>query len=451
MIGMYLADLNIVNVKILVGDELIDGCISVEDGKILKIGKKPNIPRAEQTYDGNGLIAIPGLIDAHVHLRDLQLAYKEDFYTGTCAAAAGGFTTILDMPNTVPPTNTTSNLRLKIDSAKNKIVVNVGFHAGPAEDPVELQRMASAGIFSIKLYMNEASIGEVLYDSQNLTRMLREYASLKLPVTIHAEDGVEINKRMEKLKGKPLTIEEYSRIHSPEVELEAVMRILKSAEESGVKMHLCHLTLPSSLDAVRESRLRGVDVSCEVTPHHLFLTSRDLKKIGGWALSDPPLREPKEVQGLWDGISNLDSLIVASDHAPHSLMEKSASDMREVKPGIPGLETTLPLLLGKVNSGDLSLRRLIEVLAEKPAEIFGLKGKGRLSEGLDADIVLIDLEREHVVNLDVFHSKAKYSPFIGWRCKGDVSKVFLGGRLIFDEGEILAPPGSGSILECRPE
>lgn len=448
---MYLADLNIVNVKILVGDELIDGCISVEDGKILKIGKKPNIPRAEQTYDGNGLIAIPGLIDAHVHLRDLQLAYKEDFYTGTCAAAAGGFTTILDMPNTVPPTNTTSNLRLKIDSAKNKIVVNVGFHAGPAEDPVELQRMASAGIFSIKLYMNEASIGEVLYDSQNLTRMLREYASLKLPVTIHAEDGVEINKRMEKLKGKPLTIEEYSRIHSPEVELEAVMRILKSAEESGVKMHLCHLTLPSSLDAVRESRLRGVDVSCEVTPHHLFLTSRDLKKIGGWALSDPPLREPKEVQGLWDGISNLDSLIVASDHAPHSLMEKSASDMREVKPGIPGLETTLPLLLGKVNSGDLSLRRLIEVLAEKPAEIFGLKGKGRLSEGLDADIVLIDLEREHVVNLDVFHSKAKYSPFIGWRCKGDVSKVFLGGRLIFDEGEILAPPGSGSILECRPE
>ncbi|MBS7629181.1 dihydroorotase family protein [Candidatus Bathyarchaeota archaeon] len=451
MIGMYLADLNIVNVKILIGDELVDGCISVEGGKILKIGKKPNIPRAEQTYDGNGLIAIPGLIDAHVHLRDLQLAYKEDFYTGTCAAAAGGFTTILDMPNTVPPTDTTSNLRLKIDSAKNKVVVNVGFHAGPAEDPAELQRMSSAGIFSIKLYMNEASIGEALYDAQNLTRILKGYASLKLPVTIHAEDGVEIRKRMERLKGKPLTIEEYCRIHSPEVELEAVMRILKSAEESGVKIHLCHLTLPSSLEAVRESRLRGVAVSCEVTPHHLFLTSKDLKKIGGWALSDPPLREPKEVQGLWDGLSNLDSLIVASDHAPHSLMEKSASDMREVKPGIPGLETTLPLLLGKVNSGDLSLRRLIEVLAEKPAEIFGLKGKGRLSEGLDADIVLIDLEREHVVKLEVFHSKAKYSPFIGWRSKGEVSKVFLGGRLIFDEGEVLAPPGSGSILECKPE
>ncbi|MGQ9542561.1 MAG: dihydroorotase [Candidatus Bathyarchaeia archaeon] len=446
---MYQADTNIVGVRLLVGDELVEGCISIDDGKILKIGKEPNIPRAERTYDARGLIAIPGLIDAHVHMRDLQLAYKEDFYTGTCAAAAGGFTTILDMPNTIPPTNSASNLRLKRDAAINKVVVNVGFHAGLAEDLRELQKMASFGAFSLKLYMNEFDSRWGAYNVKDIKDLFKECSSLRLPITVHAESGLEIQRRVDRFRGRPLSIEDYCRIYSPEVELEAVNRILNLSDGSDVKIHLCHLTLTSSLKAVQEARLRGIEASCEVTPHHLLLTRRDLHRIGGWALSDPPLRDPKEVQGLWAGLSTLDFLIVASDHAPHSLMEKSSSDAREIKPGIPGLETTLPLLLSRVGSGGFSLRRLVEVLAEKPAETFGLKGKGRLSEGFDADIVLIDLNKEHVVNPEDFHSKARYTPFIGWRCRGKVAKVFLEGRLIFDDGEVIAPPGSGRILECK--
>jgi dihydroorotase len=444
---MFWADLNIIRSRLFVGNDLVEAGIAIEEGKIIKIGNESSLPKAEQTLNAKGLVAIPGLIDTHVHLRDLQLSYKEDFYSGTCAAAAGGFTTVFDMPNNLPPTNSASNLRLRRDAAANKIVTNVGFHACLVEDQTELQRMCAMGVHSFKLYMNDANSPIDTTDDSALKDVFSNCASMNVPITVHAEDREIIEKRLAGFRGKPLRPEDYSMIHGPEAESRGVERILEVTSESGETVHVCHVSLTSSINAIEKSRNIGTKVTCEITPQHLLLSRSDLERFGGWALTDPPLRDPRESKGLWKSLSDLSFITIASDHAPHSLPEKSSPDAREIRPGIPGLETTLPLLLTKVNRGELSLKQMIECLAERPARIFRLQGKGRLEERADADITLIDLNSEHTIDPQKFHSKAKYSPFAGQKCKGKASKVFIAGQLVFDEGEVIVPPGTGRILE----
>jgi len=448
---MLEADTNIIGARLLVGNDLTEGGISIEDGKIIKIGKRSNLPKAGQSYNVKGLVAIPGLIDSHVHLRDLQLSYKEDFYTGTCAAAAGGFTTVLDMPNNVPPTNSVANLRLRRDAAVSKIVVNVGFHAGLVNDEAELRGMRSLGAFSFKLYMNNPEAPINVDSEAELTSALSTCGLLKMPVTIHAEDRETIEKRLKEYHGKSLGIEDYAYVHGPEAELKAVKRALEAAGASGATIHLCHITLASSVAVIKEAKDRGIAVSCEFTPHHLFLSRKAMEQFGGWALSDPPLRDAQNARALLKELSSTPFVIVASDHAPHNLAEKSSQDAREIIPGIPGLETTLPLMLNHVKKGDLPLSRLVEVLAERPARIFRLRGKGVLTEGSDADITLLDLDSEHTIDPEQFHSKSRYSPFAGMKCKGRVSKVFVGGQLAFDNGEITTPAGTGRVIEAASQ
>lgn len=439
-------DLNIVGAKLLLGNQLLDGGISIEEGKIIKIGKEPSLPKADKIHDVKGLLTIPGLIDTHVHLRDLQLSYKEDFHTGTCAAAAGGFTTILDMPNNIPPTYSAANLRLRRDEAMTKVIVNVGFHAGLVDDKSEIRKMSSMGIYSFKLYMNNR---HSQIDIENDAALAENFSTCKMinvPITVHAEDRPTIEQRINKFKGKPIELKDYCYIHDSDVEEKAVKRIIGIAEKTGATIHICHISNGSTIDEIEKARDKGISVTGEITPHHMILSQDDLEKLGGWALMDPPLRKISETENLWNSLSNKEFLTVASDHAPHTLLEKSSQDIREIIPGIPGLETTLPILLTKVSRGRLSLSAIPQILAERPAKIFGLKGKGELSEGADADITILDLKKEFVIDPDKFHSKARYSPFAGENCVGCVSKVFLAGKMIFENGEILTPPGSGQVL-----
>ncbi|WP_455278097.1 dihydroorotase [[Eubacterium] cellulosolvens] len=439
-------DLNIVGAKLLIGNQLLEGGISIEEGKIIKIGKEPSLPKADIIHDVKGLLAIPGLIDSHVHLRDLQLSYKEDFYTGTCAAAAGGFTTILDMPNNIPPTYSAANLRLRRDEAITKVIVNVGFHAGLVDDKSEIRKMSSMGVYSFKLYMNRRQSQIDFEDDAALVENFSTCKMINAPITVHAEDGSIIKQRMNEFKGKPIELKDYSYIHDLDVEEKAVDRIIEIEEKTGATIHICHISNSSTINKIEKARDKGMPVTGEITPHHMILSNNDLEKLGGWALMDPPLRKLSEVENLWNGLSSKQFLTVASDHAPHSLLEKSSQDIREITPGIPGLETTVPILLTKVSRGMLSLSLIPQILAERPAKIFGLKGKGELSEGADADITILDLEKEFVIDPEKFHSKARYSPFAGENCVGGVSKVFLAGEMIFENGEIFTPPGSGQVL-----
>ncbi len=434
--------INILNAKILLNHGLYEGGINISFGKIKKIGKKTNLPKAEETIDCKGLIALPGLIDSHVHLRDLNLSYKEDFYTGTCAASAGGFTTVLDMPNTVPPTDSIERLKEKIELAKNKIVVNVGFHVLPPKNPNEIDKMVKLGAKSFKLYFNFLKNEDL--KSNILKETLKKCVSLNIPLTIHGEDGEKINKIKNLFlnKGKK-DLQSFLKAHSKEIEFFGVKKALNliKKEFKSNKAYFCHISTLKSFNEIKRNCFL-----IEVTPHHLFLTEEKLLKLGGTALTLPPLRSKFEASALWRKTVKGFVDVIASDHAPHAFEEKIKENYWEIPPGIPGLETTLPLLLTKVAQGDFSLQKLAKLLAYNPSKIFNLKFKGELKEGFDADITLIDLKKRFKIESEKFFSKAKYSPFNGFKCVGKPIKVIVSGKLVMDEGEIVAEKGSGSIL-----
>ena len=429
---------NITDARLALGEELVEGDISIRGGRIEKICKTALLPKADRTIDGKGLIAIPGLIDGHVHLRDMELSYKEDFSSGTLAAAAGGFTTVLDMPNTKPPTNSDERLVEKITKARTAINVNVGFYASLVESALDLRKMMNAGAIAFKLYMNEPNLDAWHNDHQRLLSSMEECGSLGILIAVHAENGPDIEGiRTRCIKAGMNSVHDFLRAHAPKFELEAVRAITDLARRAHSKVHICHLSTHRGMKEISAARKKGVKITCEVTPHHLFLDSADLNRKRGFALMVPPLRGRSDARALWKAMIRGNVDMIASDHAPHSLEEKTARDVWKVSPGLPGLETTLPLLLTKIRHDEMSLAALVRLLAENPARIFGLQGKGHLEAGMDGDVVLIDPKARFKIDSSKFYSKAHFSPFDGVRCVGRPVVTIVAGHVVYDRGEIV--------------
>jgi len=241
----------------------------------------------------------------------------------------------------------------------------------------------------------------------------------------------------------------YVKAHPPEAELQSIQRIIRLVRKSGVRVHFCHISSALGLKAVLVAKRADLPVTCEVTPHHLLLSSEEYKRSGSFALTDPPLRTREDVSALWDALEGGFIDTIASDHAPHTLEEKAVKSIWEAQPGIPGLETTLSLLLTQVNEGRLSLAELVRLTATEPAKIFHLSERGNLEEGNWADIVVVDMKQEYEIDSSLFFSKAKYSPFDGVQVKGKPVKTFVNGQLVMDEGEIVAEPGTGQTVSTQ--
>ncbi len=440
---MQTAGLNLINTKIPADKGFTEAGISIDAGRICKIAKPPNLPKASRTIDVKGTIALPGLIDAHVHLRDLELSYKEDFFTGTCAAAAGGFTTVLDMPNTKPPTNTPERLRDKIKRARDQIMVNVGFYAAFPSEYSQFSEMVQNGVIAFKVYLYHPVTELDIYQDDVLLAAFKQAKELNRIVAVHAEEG-NVIQRMEEgfLESGKTSLDHYLKAHSVDREVNAVKGVSKLAKQVGLQLHISHVSAAQSL-----ALLKGFKsyVTCEATPHHLLLTTSDLHAQGGKALTNPPLRSRFDASRLWRALNDGAIDILVSDHAPHSLEEKKGENVWKISPGIPGLETTLPLMLDQVNRGRMTWNRLIQMLAIKPAEIFRLN-RGSIQVGGVADLVIVDMDREYKIDSSKFHSKAKYSPFDGWKVKGKPIMTFVKGQLVMEEGEIVAKPGIGQIM-----
>jgi dihydroorotase len=425
----------------------VDCNLAIEKDKIFKIGKETHMPKADETINLKNLLVLPGLIDAHVHLRDEGKAYKEDFYTGTAAAAAGGVTTVLDMPNNAPVTMSAETLKNRMQTAKKKAIVNVGFYS---EFPNNLEEMASIvaeGAVAFKLFM-ACQIGGLNIDNdQALQEAFRKVGKLNVPVAVHAEDKATLTEAEAKLKkAKRHDAAAFLKAHSEQVELKAIERLLKLSAQIRMRLHFCHVTTREGLAAVAEAKKSGRAVTCEVTPNHLLLSSEDFEHCGSLLAIMPPLRSNSHIESLWKGIVDGWVDIIGSDHAPHTLEEKSASNIWDAKVGVPGLETTLPLMLTMVRKKRLSLANMVYLLSEKPAEIFNLKDRGRLEQGKKADLVAVDFNRKFTIDASRFHSKAKYSPYNGWQVQGRPVKTFVNGLLIMDEQEIVAKAGSGGVI-----
>ncbi len=405
------------------------------------------MPNADQKIDLHGLLVLPGLIDEHVHLRDEERAYKEDFISGTQAAAAGGFTTVLDMPNNQPVTNSVDTLKNRMEIAQRRTLVNVGLYSEFPKNLAELPQISSAGAVGFKLFMGAQVGGLNIDDDQALKDGLKAAGESGAVVAVHAEDKAQIFAYEQKLKqAKREEAKDYLLAHTEQVEVDAVKRLLKVSEGSKVHLHFCHLTSKQGLEAVEEAKKADRKVTCEVTPNHLMLSSADLPRYGMMAVMAPPLRDRTHQDALLKGLTTGTVDTIGSDHAPHTLEEKSASSVWEIKVGVPGLETTLPLMLTLIRKNQLSLQQMVELLVEKPAEIYGLTSKGKLEAGKDADLTIVDYNLRWTIAASKFKSKAKFSLYNGWEVVGKPVKTFVNGILVMDEGDIVAKAGSGRVI-----
>ena len=416
---------------------LVRGSILIDNGSIQKIARRIT-ERADEEILARGSVALPGLVDAHAHLRDMRLSYKEDFTSGTSAAAAGGFTTVLDMPNTLPPTDSAQRLQEKARRASRNIIVNTGFHAAALEDRHAVKTVKMAGAFSVKLYLPKPIAPLDVDDDREIVEVLKAAKEASLPVTVHAEDAGEIEENRE-----IRTFKELVRSRLGKAETSAVNRILRLHKQVGGQIHFCHVTLPSSISAIGNSPSSGL--SSEVTPHHTLLSEDSVEKLRWKAWMVPPLRARLVRNRLFRDMATGNATIIATDHAPHTIKEKRRPPP-ESPPGIPGLETAMPLMLTMVNKGRLSLRRLVSLLSTKPAKLFRLDSKGRLEKGADGDVVLVDMKKRGKIDPDKFFSKAHYSPFEGWKTQGDIHITIVNGLIVYRNEEILGKPGCGKVL-----
>jgi dihydroorotase (multifunctional complex type) len=422
------------SVKLLVNDKLTPAHLLLEDGIIKRIGKLKPIAGADETIRADRLIAVPGFIDAHVHLRDMKLAYKETFQTGTQAAAAGGYTTVIDMPNTQPPTSSTLNLAEKTARARGHIFTNIAFQGALIQDATEVHKMKQHGAVAFKLYLNKSLETFNSSDESRLQLALKAAKSSDALVTVHAEDGDAIRRsQANSIASGRRSIRDFLRAHSPGVEVVAVKSILKLCRSLDVRVHICHITAPQSVRLVRASR----NATCEATAHHLLLDYSTFKRHGTKSICVPPVRSAGYRRGLWDLFVKGEIDILASDHAPHTLQEKTTEDAWKAASGVPGLETSLPVMLTQVWKGRLSLSRLVRSASTLPALIFRLNRKGRLQIGYDADIVLIDPKARTTIKASEFLSKAKYSPFDGMRCRGVAVCTIVNGNIVYQNGKIV--------------
>jgi len=442
-----LVDLVLWNAKIYTAGEILEGGVAIEAGHIFKVAKEPNLPKASKRIDIKGRLILPGLIDAHVHLRDQQLAYKENFYSGTAAAATGGVTLGIDMPNNKPVTMSAEALIKRMRMAETRVVVNVAFFSAFPKHLQEMQSIVEEGAVGFKLYMPQRIGGLDIYDDEMLLQGFNEAEQLEVPVAVHAEDVAMLEKSRRKMKRTGCKgIDAYQEVHSIEAEQRATRRAIGLLEESGAHVHFCHVSSAGALKTILKAKTQELPVTCEVTPHNLLLSSEDLQHQGALALTDPPLRTKRNVDALWKGLEQGSVDLIATDHAPHTLEEKEVESIWQAKPGIPGLETMLPLLLTQVNRGRLTISNLVQATSEKPAEIFGLPNRGRIERGYYADLTVVDLDQQYEIDASNFYSKAKYSPFDGWTVTGRPVKTFVSGRLVMEDGEIVAEPGAGHVI-----
>ena len=421
-------DLLLDNCLAMIGKKLTPEKVLLSKGKIAAIGEMPKNLRA-RTIDCGEKILLPGLIDAHVHFRCPGAEHKEDWKSGSSAAISGGITTVIDMPNNSPSCTTQQELEKKNETAKKHSICNFAFHFGASNENSE-ELMNVKGIASFKVFMGSSTGNLLVTEEEKLKQIFSIAKERDIVVAVHAEDDELVKENTESAKELGWNSATYHcKIRSNEAEEKSIARALKLQSEIGNKLHICHVSTKEGLRLIREAKMEGRSVSCEVTPHHLFLDDSACSKLGNFAKMNPSLKSKEDMKALWKGIADGTIDLIATDHAPHLRKEKEKGYW-EAPSGVPGCETMLPLLLNVVNKDWLSLQRVVQLCCRNPAKLYGLENKGEIRKGKDADLVLIDLQRSKTIKNGSLYTKCNWSPFATWELKGAVEKVFVNGEEI---------------------
>lgn len=347
------------------------------------------------------MLKLPGLIDIHVHLRDMGQNEKEDFYTGTAAALAGGFTTVIDMPNKLTPVFTEEVLDAVRETAAAKTVCDIGFYFGSLGDNLDEFTAIQQKVMGIKLFLDFTTGGLVISDNA-VAKVFAAWPGIT-PILTHAEE-------------------------------DKIDLVADNVKKTGKKAHVVHISTKTELERIIKYKKEGLPITCGVCAHHLYLTQDDVAHLKTYGLMKPELKTEADKTFLWNNLDAID--VIESDHAPHTKAEKESDNPPF---GVPGLETTLPLLLRAEAEGKITLEKIIDMAYTRPRAIFNIP------EQPDT-WVEVDETEEYFIEPEKLHTKCGWSPFMAIKMKGRVQKVVLRGKTVFEQGTITAPAGSGNVL-----
>jgi dihydroorotase len=422
------------------------GGLAVHDGVIVAVAEDHGLPSGQEIIDAGGRYVLPGVIDCHVHIREPGYEYKEDWRSGTAAAACGGVTTVFDMPNTLPPTADAESFRAKDARASRSAYVDYGIYGLVGQDNIHhLEKLADLGVIGFKCYMGETTGKIPPPDDGTMLEAFGIVGRLGMRVAVHAENDPILQHLVRRLKAAGRT-DPLAHVESrPDVcAIEAVGRAIAVAEAAKARLHILHESCRDTLPIIRSAKARGTDVTAETCPHYLLLKAEDMARLGPILRVNPPVRFAGHAEALWQGLADGTLDMLATDHAPHTPEEKTRPNIWEGHSGFPGVETAVPLMLTEVNRGRMTIERYVEWSSAAPARAWGLyPRKGALQVGSDADIVIVDMEGEREIRGGDLHSKSKITPFEGMRVRGVPVCTIVRGRIVMRDGQVVGQPGWG--------
>ncbi|MFQ5994050.1 MAG: dihydroorotase [Acidiferrobacterales bacterium] len=404
-----------------------DGDVACEQARIARI--EPAITlQAKESIDARGNLLLPGVIDPQVHFREPGATHKEDLASGSRAAVKGGVTSFLEMPNTHPPTITQAALDDKLARARRKCVANYGFFIGATPDNLDELNAASPAC-GIKIFMG-SSTGDLLVE--NPSDLERIFANGDRLIAVHAESEARIQDRLAMFEGRSdPTV--HSQIRDNLCAVAATELALDLATKHRRRLHILHLSTHEEVELLRKHKPSWV--TAEVVPNHLLLNVNEYEKQGTRVQMNPPIRQPEDNRALWEGLRDGVIDFIATDHAPHTLQEKQRPYPASPS-GMPGVETSLPLMLTQMDEGNCTLADIQKWMCYGPAEAYGIPNKGKIAEGWDADLTLVNMSEQRPLCREEIVTKVGWSPYEGWQITGRPVYTMVGGQIAFDQGRI---------------
>jgi dihydroorotase len=440
------ADLVLKNGWIVTSEETVKGGVAIADGKFVAIGTDDTLPPAKEVIDVNGKHILPGLIDAHVHFRDPGVTHKEDFSTGSTAAVCGGITTVIDMPNQIPPTENAEQVGVKKRIGESKSLCDFAVlgvvHQTNADD---ILPMAKSGAIGYKIFFGE-TIGNLPFPDDGMCiEVFSNITKSQVPLCVHAENRQIQHYWTNKLKSEGKNDPIWWEQSRPALcEAESIAHIMFMAENFGTMLHIVHASTKQAVQMVRDAKKRGLRFTAETQPHYLLRVADDMAKVGPLLKMNPPVRTKEHQDALWEGLLDGSIDMLATDHSPHTLEEKGCdingkmtkSAIWDCISGFCGVETAVPLMLTQVNKGRMSLNHYVKVASENPAKVWQMyPKKGAIRLGSDGDVTVVDMEKKMKIDPNKLHSKNKPTPWGGWEVEGVPIYTIVRGHVQMRDGQ----------------